>query len=150
MYTNVDGISNKDVLFSRRVEVNKPHIIFVTETKLMPDVETFTAFQIQNYTPFRKDRVTDGGGGIIMFVSDLFCTEEVIIDSLVDIEVIICKITMGSNSLIVACVYRPPSSSRYYNSKISEAINKISEISADQYLIFGDLTIQRLTEQTIL
>ena len=52
MYTNIDGISNKITEFSLRVKKVKPHIIFITETKLCASDLTSDFFQIEHYSAF--------------------------------------------------------------------------------------------------
>ena len=142
MYTNVDGIRNKKNLFLERVKKIKPHIIFVTETKLIPSDITLVHFTIEHYVPFRRDRdfVTDDtrGGGVIIFVSDKFCSEQVFLNGLENLKLVVCKIKFGSSILIAACLYRTPSSPVVYNTKLSVGIGLISDISGDQYLLCGD------------
>ena len=41
VFTNVDGISNKTVVFKDYIDKYEPHLILVTETKLLPDDQTY-------------------------------------------------------------------------------------------------------------
>ena len=69
IYTNIDSIKNKVVLFRELIVEVKPHIIFITETKLGPDDHTTEFLGFKNYVVYRKDREkVDGGGGVAILV----------------------------------------------------------------------------------
>ena len=69
IYTNIDSIRNKVVLFRKLIVEVKPHIIFITETKLCPDDQSSEYLSYGDFTVYRKDReTTDGGGGVAILV----------------------------------------------------------------------------------
>ena len=121
----------------------KPHIIFVTETKLCPNDLTSDCFRLSNYTSYRKDReVINGGGGVIILVHNSLHSENSQITHH-DTETITCKIKFGSRSLLAACVYRPPNSPEEYNNRINKVFKDASD-SVDQILICGDFNYPRI------
>ena len=82
IYTNADGVSNKQVELSEIINNEKPHIVLITETKLNSSDISTQIFKVNNYNIYRKDRVNeDGGGGVALLVhQDLF--SELIPDNL--------------------------------------------------------------------
>ena len=59
MYTNLDGIINKDSAFSHYVNKENPQIVMVTETKLLSSDLSSDHFRLQNFNVFRRDRGPD-------------------------------------------------------------------------------------------
>ena len=138
---------NKASLFDQRVCKVKPHIIFLTETKLGPADLTSDYFNIEGFTAYRKDRIAIGdgpGGGIIILVKDTIVSEQIHNPIWEHIEMITCILRFGGKSVLASCVYRPPSSTYRYSHKVSEAIEVLSDISADQYLICGDFNYLKI------
>ena len=147
MYSNVDSIKNKTFEFHERVDKIKPHIIFVTETKLCPNDPTFKYFITDGYSAYRKDRVTTrptAAGGVIILVKTFLISEQLDNQDWKELELIVCKLHFGSKTVILGCVYRPPSSSRNYNNKIATAIEQIANLQADQYIICGDFNYSKI------
>ena len=144
LYTNIDSITNKVQRFKDRVTKICPHIICITETKLNPSDKTEDYFKIKNYNSFRKDRTSNGGGGVIILVSDHLCSEEIHYETWLDTEVIACMIKTGAKKLLCACIYRPPRSPPNYNRQVETVITSLSNTVADQYLICGDFNYPKI------
>ena len=63
MYTNIDGLSNKVELLTKKIGDNQPHIIMITETKMRPSDESAVYFKAREYTVYRKERSLRGEEG---------------------------------------------------------------------------------------
>ena len=147
MYTNIDGISNKSAEFSLRVDKLKPHIIFITETKLLPSDLTSDFFKIDNYSAYRKERnrVARGfGGGVIILIKNNLVSDQIFKPEWENLEIVACMIKFGHKSVLVACLYRPPMSSHRYCDLVSETIEQLSDIQSDQYLLCGDFNYRKI------
>ena len=113
LYTNLDGIKNKVDEFHDRVALGKPHIICITETKLKSGEPTSDVFRHKDYLAYRKDRLVirkKDAGGVLIFIRDFIVSEQVINQEWENIEIIVCRLLFGCKSVILACMYRPPSS----------------------------------------
>ena len=62
---NINGLRNKTTELNLLVKSTKPEIITVQETKLNSKLKTP---DIPNYSSIRKDRTTDGGGGLMTYI----------------------------------------------------------------------------------
>ena len=144
IYTNADGVSNKQVELSEIINNEKPHIVLITETKLNSSDISTQIFKVNNYNIYRKDRVNeDGGGGVALLVhQDLF--SELIPDNLFNTETIACKIQYDNQSVLIGCIYRPPSSTSEYCSRVNKVIDKLSQYEANQCLICGDFNYPKI------
>ena len=74
LYTNLDGIYNKISEFCLLVLEEDPDLIFLTETKLNPDILNHTVFDVNNYNIYRKDRLLQNapGGGVAILVKKIY------------------------------------------------------------------------------
>ena len=147
MYTNIDGISNKITEFSLRVKKVKPHIIFITETKLCASDLTSDFFQIDHYSAFRKERIRlgrDRGGGVVILIKTNLVSEQIFKPEWINLEIVACMLKFGSKSVLVACLYRPPLSSHVYCDLVSDTIEQLSDIQSDQYIICGDFNYRKI------
>ena len=111
---------------------------------MCPGDSTADMFKIDNYTAYRKDRTINEGGGVILFVCDNFNSELIANDLWLNLELVACKISFGQKSLIVVCVYRPPSSSREYNQGICSALCHLCELHSDQIIVCGDFNFPKI------
>ena len=94
---------------------------------------------------YRRDRgAVEDGGGVIILVKSPLVSEQICSQLWTNLELVVCRLHFGSKTVIVACIYRPPESTKWYNTKISEAIEQISDLSADQYIICGDFNYSKI------
>ena len=127
------------------IELIKPYIIFVTETKLSPTDVTRDYFNFKDYTEYRYDRtIVDGGGGVIILVHNNISSEPLLDDVLENTESAACIIKNGSKKLLLGCIYRKPSSPPEYNTRINNVIRNLSQIDVDQTLICGDFNYPKI------
>ena len=139
LYTNIDGLTAlKGSELQVAIDETKPHVVLITETKLMSDMTVSQYLDCRNFSVFRKDRGQGRGGGVIILVRhDLWATE--ILDSTWDnIEATTCHVTIGKKSILLSCMYRPPAASEEVNDQLLLAIRKMCELPFDQLLICGD------------
>ena len=145
VYTNIDGIRNKTLEFSELIRDEKPHVVFLTESKLCPNDLSADYFKIKNYTAYRRDReIQDGGGGVVILVHQDFHSDSISGDYWQNTESIACKLQYGPKNLILGCIYRPPSSLADYNSRVDKVIDNLCQYEVDQYLICGDFNYPKI------
>ena len=78
MYTNLDGLNNKTSELNAMLDKETPDIVFLTETKMNPEVLNVNIFNVKKYHIIRKDRafqVAPGGGVVVLITKDLIVDE---------------------------------------------------------------------------
>ena len=115
----MDALSNKKQSFADRVDLEKPHIILLTETKMEPNDVTSDFFKVSNYSVMRKEKVHKQGGGVAILVKEGIFSRDISEELLLDTEAVACLINYGSRRLLAACMYRAPDSILDYNNKIN-------------------------------
>ena len=89
LYTNIDGLNKVKgdelcIAFSQQ----KPHLVFVTETKMQADKNIQQFIDCSNYHVFNKDRKSGYGGGVLILVSNELVVKEFTDKSWEDIEAV--------------------------------------------------------------
>ena len=76
MLINCNGLKglDKQAAFRASVEHHDPDIIFGCESKISPEIATYSIFP-QNYTIYRKDRDSNGGGVFLAVKDTLICAD---------------------------------------------------------------------------
>ena len=87
-----------------------PHIIMISETKLLSSDLSPDYFRLPNYDVFRNDRMSKNRGGGVAILVQKPLSAELILDVYHGTESIACKIKYGKRDLLIACMYRPPES----------------------------------------
>ena len=111
---NVRSLVNKLSKFQSFVYSHSFCIICVTETWLSDFIADGEILPT-DYILYRKDRLSRGGGVMIAVKSSLFTS---LISSPSDLEVVCIKMDIGSDILLICCVYVPPDSSISYVSSL--------------------------------
>jgi len=86
-----------------------------------------TLIVLEGYNHFAKNREATNGGGVVIFVRNDLKAIELQINTK-GAEMVWCNILLGTESLIVGCIYRPPHAKREVNMEINNAITKAKTI----------------------
>jgi len=125
------------------------HVIILTETWLNSNIDN-SELGLNDYYVYRGDRSlftsdkTDGGGVIVLVKKTVKCFQIIPINN--SYEQVIIKIQCGRDSLIVAVVYIPPSSSvdtysEYFLSLQDSLTNFSSVTTMDKVIVLGDFNV---------
>ena len=146
-YTNADQLPNKLAELRTRTEIEKPHIIVITEvnnkhTKVIPDP---VIFNIEGYQMHHQNV----GRGIIIYI------HQSIQDSL-DIEAVtefsehkLVSIKIDkSTDFLIAAIYRSPSGTRANNDNLLELLKEINKMKQSHKLILGDFNYKEIDWNT--
>ena len=144
MYANVDGVFNKQSEFEYLLNKYKPSLVFLTESKLNPDISTSEIFDIENYEVYRRDRYIQNapGGGVVILVRRSLLSSANKVSFLTEHsyeEAIWSEVKIGGKSVLVGAIYRPPNTSRDKNLLLSDLV-RLSELydKNSQVVLCGD------------
>lgn len=134
-HSNINSIRNK--VDSVSAELSDFDIICIGETKLNDQYPT-SELAIDGFkVPYRKDRLINNGGGLLVYVKNSICCKR-----RQDLEDNYCEnIWLEVQSLrkrfLIGLFYRPPNSTIEYWDALESNIEKVSEDNLD-LLILGD------------
>ena len=132
---NDRSIINKKNELNIMVDDIKPHIIRITESWAHNDI-TDAELGLEGYVMFRKDRIGEKGGGVLLYIKENIPAYEVHLSEEADCnEAIWCKLVTGQTTVTIGVVYRCPNITKQNNEKIH---NAISEVSKAECIIMGD------------
>ena len=147
LYTNCDGISNKVNEFELVLSEAEPHIIFLTETKLNKSILSQEVFPTDKYLIYRKDRdAINAGGGVCILVRKDIISFEVNNLLIQGCECMCCEVRIGPSSVLVCCMYRPPSYdlNPNLNDQFLKQFKNLANSHYDQILICGDFNYNNI------
>ncbi|XP_046806162.1 uncharacterized protein LOC124419723 [Lucilia cuprina] len=95
---------------------------------------------------YRRDRVGKEGGGVLIAVSTLFPSEEIILNEVHDIEFIATCVKTKLKTIFITCSYIPPASSIQIYERHSTAIKLVVNLSKpdDLIIVLGDFNIPNI------
>ena len=132
---NARSIINKMNELDIMVDEIKPHIIGITESWANNDI-TDAELGLEGFVMFRKDRMGNRGGGVLLYIKETIPAYEVQLHEEADCNVAIwCKLVTGHTTVTIGVVYRCPNITKENNNKIH---NAISEVSKGDCIIMGD------------
>jgi hypothetical protein len=135
MVLNCRSIKNKSGDFLASVEYFSPDCVLGTESWLNANIHNSEIFP-PNYTVYRKDRDTTGGGVFIALKSQYTCSEIPCV--LPNCETVWAKIDLkNSRTLHVGCFYRPPNSGTDPIDSLRNFLSDLPGKPADKHLILG-------------
>ena len=148
-HLNIQGISNKtdQVRLLLESDKNQIHVLGFSETKLNathPD----SIFEINGFQkPFRKDRETNSGGGLLVYVKEgICCTRRTDLEH-ESLECLWLEIKpVKSKSFLVGNIYRPPNSTVQWNTIFEDCIENVLREDKEIYLM-GDINKDLLNSQ---
>ena len=145
LYTNLDGLNSlKGGELSIMLNQVKPHIVFLSETKMNSEHNVAQFVDCSEYIVIRKDRGSGHGGGVMMLVRNGISIEELNDKVWDDTESVVCEIKIGHHTVKVACIYRPPSAESDYNEKVRNTIQSLGSSTHGQVLICGDFNFPQI------
>ena len=124
------------------VDEVEPHVVFLTETKLLKDMVISQYLDCTNFSVFRRDRGQGRGGGVMILVRKGLWVSEVSEQVWGDIEAVICQVIIGQKSILLACIYRPPTAAEETNEQLLQAVQRICDLPFNQVLICGDFNFR--------
>ena len=104
---------------------------------------------IPGYNIFRKDRSDTKGGGVCIYVKDHFVVKtrnDLMFD---EVEAIWLELNLGGQrNCLISCLYRPPSSSQIYYSKIVDMYEK-AQLDDFPIISMGDLNYDYKLDESL-
>ena len=143
------GSQSKRLDLSMLIDTYKPDIINATETHLNSDISS-AELGLQGFEVFRKDRIDNGGGGVLIGVSsDILATEEGSLQR-DGLEAVWCRIHItGCKPLYNGCIYRQPSNNSEPIIVLDETLATItSKNSLPNVLLTGDFNLPHINWDT--
>ena len=148
-HLNIQGVSNKidQVGLLLGSDKNQIHVLGLSETKLN-DTHPDSAFEINGYQkPFRRDRESNSGGGIIVYVRDEICCNRRPDLEQANLECIWLEIKpVKSKSFLLGNIYRPPNSTVQWNAIFEDCLEDVLKEDKEIYLM-GDINRDLLNNQ---
>ena len=135
---SLNKFSEISILLTNKENENL-HIFGMSESKLKQHKLTGT-FKINGFqTPFRKDNVSNGGGGIIVYVRDHINAKRREDLETNDISCLWLEISPeNGKSFLVGNMYRPPDSKIEYNDRFEDFIDTILN-EEKEFILMGDI-----------
>ena len=148
-HLNIQGISNKidQVRLMLESEKNNIHVLGFSETKLNA-IHPDSIFEVNGFQkPFRKDRETNSGGGLIVYVKEGICCNRRTDLEHESLECLWLEIKpLKSKSFLVGNIYRPPNSTVQWNTTFEDCIENVLREDKEIYLM-GDVNRDLLNSQ---
>ena len=137
-HTNINSIRNK--LDDIAAELSDYDVICVSETKLNNSIlSTIINLMLNSYNmPIRKDRETNNGGGLIIYVKNNICFKRRQDLENNSIENIWIEVQALNNKFLLGLFYRPPEAKAEYWVSFENIIENASEENLN-IIIMGDL-----------
>ncbi|KAJ3662573.1 hypothetical protein Zmor_006915 [Zophobas morio] len=149
MYTNIASLLAKLDSMTRYIEDNKPDCILLTETRLSSDISD-SLIGLNEYTLYRTDRTSRGGGACILLKQALFNQFSVICNSkrYGNTELVSVDCSHNSQNFSLVCVYRPPGSPLVDDELLYDEIKRLCHLRSN-LIIFGDFNFPNISWQNV-
>ena len=129
-------------------ELSTFDLVSLSETWLNDSISTEDLLFNDFKAPFRRDRVGDSHGGIIVYVkNDIPCKRRQNLE-LLNIECIWLELNIKNRKLLVGTVYRPPSSSPQVLTDIKSSIGLAVDTGITDIVITGDFNLNMINPQS--
>ena len=131
---NCQSVVRKRAELAALIDYVKPDVVCGTESWLQTDIQSSEIFP-DNYTAYRKDRGTMGGGVFILVHRSLVSTALPDLDA--ECEMIWAKIHMKANrDLLIGCFYMPQRSPNDLK-ELNKTLQKICHTKVQQQIILA-------------
>ena len=141
---NVNSLRFKTDLIS--TELCGHDIICITESRLDNTVNNANLCidNFQNPEPFRKDRISNTGSGLLVYIRDnLFAKRRPDLE-IAELESLCIEICNNSKKFLLVCIYRPPNARAISWDHIDSLFDKCIESDLD-CIFLGDINVDVLT-----
>ena len=140
-HINIQGLSTKidQIKLMLNTSLNKIDVFGISETKFNSDHKT-ESFYIDDYqVPFRRDRTTNKGGGLIVYVKNgVNCTRRTDLED-ENIEMLWIEIKPNkSKPFLIGSIYRHPDSRVIWKEYFDEHLEKV-QLEEKEIIILGDM-----------
>ena len=134
--------------FFRFVELNKPDIIVGTETWLTKEMFDSEFFPPElGFTVYRRDRIGQKGGGIIILVRSALSSEEKS-EFNPDCENLWFQLNLvGSKSVLIGAYYKPHGFDQHSLDELSKSLDMVKQTSSNIWLM-GDFNLPKVDWQS--
>lgn len=139
LYYNARSLLPKLDELRATVTLEQPHIVCVVETWLSPDI-TDNELQISGYQLVRLDR-NRNGGGIAMYVSDLFSFRVLLQSGPYNLEFLAVILSSSNFKFCVSLFYRPPSSPVSIFDELFFTLQILNPFYFSTFLLLGDFNV---------
>ena len=145
LYTNADTLPNKITELKSRTEIEKPHIIIITEVNnkrpTNPDLAIFnlSGYQLHHQNVSLKQR------GIIIYVHEVIkdVTEITPITDFSEHKLLSVKVRNNAE-LLIAAVYRSDSGTNQNNLNLLNLLQEINSMKESHKLVIGDFNYKNI------
>ena len=120
---------------------SKIDILSLNETRLSHDIPD-SEVELPGFSLVRCDRNRDGGG-VLLAVNNRINFTKSLHDSDNKIEAVSVKIFLGTKTLVVSSIYRPPSADVSHHNNIIEYMEKVA-LSVSNMVFMGDFNLNVL------
>jgi len=144
------NVKDKFIELQARANIDSPHIIMVTETHF----HNQSSVIIDGYSIYRRDRGTPCGG-VAIYIQDGLEHGEPVDKEISKLghgkdttEQVWCYVKTEKDSILIGCVYRPPTSNAVTNLRIQESLKKAKRVvDTGKYtgmLVAGDFNLPKI------
>ena len=138
---NLQGIMSKTQSFANKLKEFNPHIVLATETWLTPDVGDSEFLPPScNYTAYRKDRQSKGGGVLILVRNDMVASCVPELDT--DTELLWVKLQIvNTKPVYIGVFYRQPKLGAEPLKMLQDSLSKIDLTKNPSIWLGGDFNV---------
>ena len=143
MYTNADSLLNKRDELLTRIDLQKPDIIAITETKSKNSKDTNPLFDIPNFDKFEN---SNPKRGVAIFINNSYNARSVdILNQNTYEEGIWCSFNSKENlKILIGCLYRSPNSDNGNNNCLNDLLKSKELSKYNKVCIMGDFNYPKL------
>ena len=141
---NSRSLAKNDALEHLYIELkeNNVDIAIITET-WFTQIHADETFTLNGYNLIRKDRINRKGGGVALYIKQLFTYDQIFIEEYREFEVIWIRMKINRENIYVAAIYHPPKMFNYLESDLLETISNTietikSQVNHSHIFICGD------------
>ena len=142
---NVNSLRNKTELIS--TELGDHDIICITESRLNNTVSSsdITIDNFINPEAFRKDRLTDSGGGILIYIRNTLLGRRRLDLEVPEVESVCLEIFADNRKFLLVCLYRPPNARVSSWDYIDNLFDKCVDSGISNCVFLGDINVDLFT-----